>query len=359
MTQLLATSERRDWQDHNLRAQAYEAVNVLIQNHARDTRQGVVQVMQVILQRLHSTFSLPIVSQGDRDERDQLQSLLCSVIQVITRSIDRDAVQFCDHIVAVLLQVLNNEHAVASEEAFMAMGAVASAVELDFAKYMNDFFPFLIKGLRNYAEWQVCSAAVGTAGDICRALETLILPYCDEIVRCLLEDLQNPTLNRQVKPSVLSCFGDIALAVGGNFVKYLQPTLQMLEQAARTKVSPDDDELVEYMLVLREGILEAYIGIVQGLCDGPAQHSSLIQPQLNTMFQFLELVAQENDDEAIAKSSIGLIGDLAMLLGPHADQVAAYFRQDFVGEMISRGLQQDNLREISAWTKAKREYLLR
>lgn len=265
LTQLLAATERRDWQDHNLRGQAYEAVNMLIQNHARDMRPIVLEVMQVVLQRLHSTFSTVVVSQDDKEERYQLQSLLCSVMQVITRAVDKDIEPFCDHIVALLLQVLNNEHAIASEEAFMALGAIASTVEQAFDKYMGEFFPFLIKGLRNYADWQVCSASVGTAGDVCRALEGRILPYCDEIVRCLLEDLQNPTLNRQVKPAVLSCFGDIALAVGGNFVKYLPSTLQMLEQAAGMKISPDDDDLVEYMTVLREGILEAYIGVVQGL----------------------------------------------------------------------------------------------
>jgi len=357
LMQLLAATERRDWQEHNLRGQAYEAVNILIQNHAHDTRSAVIQVMQVVLQRLHSTFSVAIVSQGDKDEHNQLQSLLCSVIQVITRAIDKEIEPFSDHVVTVLLQVLHNEHAIASEEAFMAMGAVASAIEQGFDKYMNDFFPFLIKGLRNYAEWQVCSAAVGTAGDICRALETKILPYCDEIVQCLLEDLQNPTLNRQVKPSVLSCFGDIALAIGGNFVKYLQPTFQMLEQAASTKASPDDDELVEYVTVLREGILEAYVGVVQGLHDGG--DSSPIQPQLATIFQFLEIVALENDDEGIAKNSIGLIGDLAVLLEPHSELVAAYFRQDFVVKLINQGLQHDSLSEIALWTKTKRDGLLR
>ena len=39
----------------------------------------------------------------------------------------------------------------------------------------------------------------------------------------------------------------------------------MLEQAAAMKISPDDEDLVEYITVLREGILEAYIGVVQGL----------------------------------------------------------------------------------------------
>ena len=50
-------------------------------------------------------------------------------------------------------------------------------------------------------------------------------------------------------------------------------------------------------------------------------NSSLIQPQLATIFQFLEVVVREHDDEGIVKISIGLIGDLATLLEPHAEQV--------------------------------------
>lgn len=359
LTQLLAATERHDCQEHNLRGQAYEAVNMLIQNHALDTRPVVVQVMQVVLQRLHGTFSMPIISQDDKEERDQLQSLLCSVMQVITRGIDKEIAPFCDHTITLLLQVINNQNAVASEEAFMAIGAVASTIDHGFEKYMGDLFPFLLKGLRNYTDWQVCSAAVGTTGDICRALETQILPYCDDIIRCLLEALQNPALNRQVKPAVLSCFGDVALAIGGNFVKYLQSTFQMLDQAARTKLSDDDDddELVEYLSSLREGILEAYVGIIQGLNDGC--NSRLVLPQLGNMFQFLEFVARDNGDESITKNCIGLIGDLAVSFLQHAAEVAPFFRQPFVNEIISEGLRTDNLHDIARWAQGKCDELLR
>ena len=295
--------------------------------------------MQVVLQRLHGTFSMAIVSQDDKEERDQLQSLLCSVMQVITRGIDKEIVPYCDHIIALLLQVLNNQNAVAYEEALMTVGAVAATIDSGFEKYVAGVFPFLVKGLRNYAEWQVCFAAVGTTGDICRALEMQILPYCDEVVCCLLEDLQNPALNRQVKPAVLSCFGDIALAIGGNFVKYLTPTLQMLDQAACTKLSDDDDEMIEYLSMLYEGILEAYIGITQGsyipeystcvfrrtrliprLNDGC--NSGLLLPQLNNIFRFLEVVSRETVGESVSKNCVGLIGDLAVAFVHHTAEVA-------------------------------------
>jgi hypothetical protein len=42
----------------------------------------------------------------------------------------------------------------------------------------------------------VCTVAVGVCGDLCRALESHILAYSDDIVRCLLQCLQNTGINR-------------------------------------------------------------------------------------------------------------------------------------------------------------------
>jgi len=36
---------------------------------------------------------------------------------------------------------------------------------------------------------QVCAAAVGLMGDLCRALGVKVLPYCDETMVMLLENL--------------------------------------------------------------------------------------------------------------------------------------------------------------------------
>mmetsp|Transcript_4795 Transcript_4795/g.15000 ORF Transcript_4795/g.15000 Transcript_4795/m.15000 type:complete len:845 (-) Transcript_4795:709-3243(-) len=332
VTQLLNVSERTDWQEHNLRSQAYEAINMLIHNHAADTRHVVLDVFRHMLQRLHSSLSMQAMSQDERVHRDQLQSMLCSVIQVTIRVVDsRDVLSFSDHVIMLLLQVLRNQNALASEEAFLTIGALASCIESDFEKYMPDLAPYLLQGLRNYADWQVCNAAVGTTGDLCRALEEKIFSYCDDIVQCLLEDLQNPELNRQVKPNVLSCFGDIALAIGGSFTKYLDITLQMLDQAGLTKVQEEDEELIEYLGVLREGVLEAYTGIVQGLKDGgktavlTGVSTSCHNTSLAKIFTFLDLIARDADEnkceDSVIKHSIGLIGDLADITpkGPASD----------------------------------------
>ncbi len=101
----------------------------------------------------------------------------------------------------------------------MATGALATQLEREFLKYMPHFHAVLIQGLSHVEEYQVCSMAVGVVTDLCRALEKDLLVYADDIVGCLLRNLQDASINRSVKPPVLACMGDVALAVGGDFEK--------------------------------------------------------------------------------------------------------------------------------------------
>lgn len=63
----------------------------------------------------------------------------------------------------------------------MAVSTLVEVLGGEFLKYMEAFKPFLGIGLKNYAEYQVCLAAVGLVGDLCRALQSNILPFCDEV----------------------------------------------------------------------------------------------------------------------------------------------------------------------------------
>ncbi|OMO66366.1 Armadillo-like helical [Corchorus capsularis] len=54
---------------------------------------------------------------------------------------------------------------------------------------------------------------IKVVGDICRALDDKILPYYDDIIGLLLEDLTSLELDRSVKPMIITFFGDIGFAI--------------------------------------------------------------------------------------------------------------------------------------------------
>ena len=110
---------------------------------------------------------------------------------------------------------------------------------------------------------QVCQVAVGVVGDLSRALEEDFIPISDDVMKLLLEHLQNNLIERSVKPHIFSCMGDIALAVGPFFERYMVYVMRMLEQASTIKAADlEEDEKYDYLNELRTSILEAYTGNV-------------------------------------------------------------------------------------------------
>lgn len=214
-------------------------------------------------------------------------------------------------------------------------------------KYMSALQPFLIQGLRNFQAYQVCMVAVGTVGDISRNIEAQIQPYCDDIMNALIESLKDSTIHRSVKPPVISCFGDIAMAIGPAYQPYLQFSMMLLMQASSTRAPDDDEDLIEYFNLLRESILEAYVGIVQGLRDGNLLNQFM--QYVPSVLQFLEDLANDpNRDDFVLGKAVGLIGDLAQSLGP---QIREQINKQFVAKLIADGMASDDqaMRDMSSW----------
>ena len=103
-------------------------------------------------------------------------------------------------------------------------------------------------------------------GDICRAIEDKIRPFCDCSMTVLFKDLASSMLHRSVRPPIFSCFGDIALAIGENVEKYLQYAMPVLQGAAELVVlDQSNEDTIVHHNQLRHGIFEAYSGILHGM----------------------------------------------------------------------------------------------
>ena len=343
MKELSKVVERDDGEECNLRGCAYETLNMLVETHSPDCRHIVLDLSKWVLMKLQQTLQAQTLTDEDRQNNQELQGLLVASMNYIVKSCDAEEVKvFGDTLMQCLMQVLTQKSSAASEEVFLCVGMFAGKLEGDFERYLTHFMPLLVNGLKTSDEYQVCSAAVGATGDICRAVEGKVAPHCDHIIMCLLEALENPSLNRSVKPGMLTTFGDIALAVGGEFQKYLQPpskTMMMLYQASKTQVDLDNEDMVEYLNELHTGVLEAFTGLVNGLEGDPAQPQTNVVPVLGSvevapgvnavhgMAEFLQKLAtgvspdhggNDSAEPEVVEAALGLVGDIGRTLGKTA-----------------------------------------
>jgi len=316
---LLDTTERSDGNQANLRSAAYEAVMELIKNSPKDCYVIVQEVTRIILSRLEQIQQLEsaIQSSSDRDQYNDLQSLLCATLQSVLRKMTtEDAPKISDYVMNGLIKMFSASEKSGSvqEDALMTVGTLVEVIGEDFMKYMDAFRPYLIMGLKNHAEYQVCTTAVGLVGDICRAVSSRIQPYCNEIMTILIENLSNMDVHRSVKPHILSVFGDISLSIGTQFQPYLEVVLNTLLHASQVQIDSNDFDSILYVNELRETILEAYTGIVQGLKgDGerPNQEVNLLRNHVQYIIQFILTVAADpNSNDNLTAALSGLIGDL-------------------------------------------------
>lgn len=124
------------------------------------------------------------------------------------------------------------------EDAFLVIGTMGSALEADFQPYLPAFLPYLYPALKATEDQHLCIIAIGIIGDVCRALGENSAQYCNAFMNALLENLQIPTVGRDVKLAVLGCFGDVALAIGGDYEPYLETTMLVLKQAGEYNANP-------------------------------------------------------------------------------------------------------------------------
>jgi importin subunit beta-1 len=208
---------------------------------------------------MHTHTLTQIHTHTHTQERTALQSSLCTLAGEIAKKLDTAQISpFADRIMTLLFKVFEIKGAVAHQDAMLAIGFIADKLGENFLRYMPYLQAPLIAGLKSIEEHELCTISVVVVGDLCRALHHTLLPYCDEIMRCLLELLQSQTLNRSVKPHVISIFSDIAIAIEGEFERYTGIILNILRQAGEVNISSDDEELVDYINTLRRYAYEPY-----------------------------------------------------------------------------------------------------
>jgi len=323
---LIETTDRPDANEKNLRISGYEALMELIKNSPKDCYPHVQQTTVDVLHRLERLLNIEnqLVSSSDRSQLRDLQSLLCATLQSVLRKMhEDDAALIADPVMTALMHIMSRcvtgrDAGGVMEDALMAVSTLIEVMGEGFGKYMEQFKPYLVGALRAHEEHLVCQAAIGVVSDLCHAFEGKIAPLMDEFVQLLLEILQDANVKHAVKPNALGCFGDIAIALGPEYFRYLEVTVKYLMNAVTAAQITDEEdyEQVDYVESLRENCISGFTGIVQAMKNTPEGMRQL-HPYIPQMVQLITMIAQSGSlsGETLQGSTCGLIGDLVGVLG--------------------------------------------
>eukprot|EP00931_Biecheleriopsis_adriatica_P086256 TRINITY_DN60967_c0_g1_i1.p1 TRINITY_DN60967_c0_g1~~TRINITY_DN60967_c0_g1_i1.p1 ORF type:complete len:854 (+),score=205.76 TRINITY_DN60967_c0_g1_i1:68-2629(+) len=342
---LLEVVARPDADEKQLRMAGYNALSVLVSKAGSDCLGHMLTLTEEMHKHLNMSFK-------NVDRECELQGFICGVLTALVSRLREQVAPAAPKIMEEALKVITAYQqvrggaSVLQEEALLLVAALANAVGANFECFMPHFAPHLRVGLQNYEEVQVCLMTTGVVGDLCRALEGKIITYCDTILQILYTNLQNPNVDRKIKAAIMTCFGDLALAITGEFEKYLAPVVQMLTEASKTRLEDGpagNEEWIEYLNSLREGVLEAYSGIIHGLKDANKLH--LFKEHVNTVLMFVSQIAEDNtSQDPVIKASVALVGDLVLAF--QAELTAHVGNAPFLKALVGRASRIQEARTI-------------
>merc|ERR1712151_766873 len=86
----------------------------------------------------------------------------------------------------------------------------------------------------------------------------------------------------------------------------------MLQEASNTKVTDgpqDNEDWIDYLNMLREGVFEAYTGIIHGLRE--SGKLPLFKEHVNGVLMFVNMTSEDSTvSESVMKAAVGVVGDL-------------------------------------------------
>ena len=318
-----------------------------VENSAEDVKELVLQLVTPTKERLRGALSATALSLDEREHLMGLQGLLCGVLQVCTQKLGAHMGGHADELMTLYLQVFKANSLGAVEDAFMAIGAVADAVEGDFDKYMEEFLPFLIQGLKSWDMFSVCMATVNILQDVLRALGERCVKYSDTVMSAIMEGLQSPTTHRDLKIGYLNCFMDLAFAIEGRFIGYLPQVMEVCMMAAQSHFEDPTPEDEEWQQSARAAVLGCYSAFITGLMPS-GQHGRFGDYMQHVLAFINHVAADPHRAPEVTKAAAGLIGDVASAYGGHVKHLA---NVQPVVQMVRQALADPSMQSSGEWAQ--------
>lgn len=357
---LIKAADRSD-NEFNARASAFSALTTLVEYSTDAVAETSASVSTFIMDKLGQTMNVDEtqLTMEAAQSLQELQSNVLTVLATVIRKSPNSVESVADMLMELFMKLLDKkDSSFIEDDVFYAISALSFSLGTRFEKYLEAFSPYLVRAL-NQVDSPVSVTAVGFVADIANSLESDFKKYANAFMSVLGQMISSPNARKELKPAVLSVFGDIASNIGSDFAPYLDEVMALCVAAQNSKPENGTLEAIDYNIRILEAVLDAYVGIIAGLHDTP----QAIFPYVGTIFQFINQVAEDPQlysEDATSRSAVGIIGDIAAMIPDGS--IKQFYNQESITDFIKRtrsnpGFSQST-KDTARWAREQQKHQL-
>ncbi|CAL9733844.1 importin subunit beta-1 [Monosporozyma servazzii] len=331
---LIAGANKPD-NEFNARASAFSALTTIVECSNNEVAETSASISSFVMDKLGQTMTVDEsqLSLEALQSLQELQSNILTVLAAVIRKSPNSVETVSDMLMELFMKLLDKkDSAFIEDDVFYAVSSLSFSLGPKFEKYLEAFSPYLVKAL-NQVSSTVAITAVGFVADIANSLGEDFKKYSNAFMSVLGQMISNSNAKKELKPTVLSVFGDIASNIGPDFIPYLGDVMNLCVAAQNTKPENGSLDAIDYYVKVLESVLDVYVGIIGGLHANPQP----VYEYIGTIFQFISLVAEEPQlcsDDSTARSAVGMIGDIATMYPDGS--IKQFYAQDTLTDFIKR-----------------------
>ena len=320
--------------EYNLAVGSFYLIGSVVEKGAKD--------VQVLLTTFYNNVVLSYESTMDDtkypNEEMQLNyqgyiaTILCSFLMVC--KIDNQSIFKLYNLV---IETFRKKQRIYSE-GLMLVGTIINIVGEVFINRLHEFMPFLLKGLESYKEVDLLKSSINTLCNLILTLSgKLSQELIDRIISIIFRILTDSDINKTIKPFAFNVLSDLIYSNPQAITPYYSNIMQILGVALQAaKITPqycDDMELYEYIINLREHIVESITCVFYSVkeSNNTTNFKSLVQQVMDFINKINK--KEENPSYCLVKDSLGLIGDLCEHYGK---EMKGYLDTQVIRDMIDK-----------------------
>ena len=312
-------------------------IEKLIDYSSHDKQEAVYQILVKYLQEIEisQTKMDELMANGANKERIyQIQDYYYTLLRTIFIKYKIPLQPALGNNIWILTKSIFTSRKTVFEEANLALGALAINMKQNFTPIFTDYLPFLDFSIKSTSITSLSKSGLSTLLNTIRSIDKGICSSSEAVIKTLIEICTSADVARGNKTIAITCLGEIAMMIEGQFEKYLSSVMSLLFSACEmgTNIGEDaDEDTIEFVKDLRFEIIQTFTCIQFAM----EEKKNLLVPFIPTIFTFFKNIV--NDDKCqrhdVLKSMLSFIIDTITFFGK---EIKAVCDEQFAATIITK-----------------------